>query len=218
MSTDRNSPVPGFGPQSASNRLIDRDPTVQLADVAGKTVISVLATTFVTSIGITLAGLAATLAGGLLVLVAALVGLVPLLRHLLRAQRSPQLTLSGIRPDLAPVIANAACAVERVEATAAAAADGPIAEHLAHLATTAETYLFSLHGTVVELSRSDQPNPGLRQETSRISDRLAELAEAAERLARAQRRQLAEDSPLDELIARTERLTEALEHGTDHRS
>lgn len=217
MSKDGKSPVPGFGRRRASIHVIE-DPTVELADVATKTVISVLATTFVTSIGITLAGLTATITGVVLVFGAALVGLAPLSRHLLRARSPRRLALSDVGPGLTPIVAAAAQAVDRIGAMANSAADGPVADHLAQLTTTAESYLVSLHATAVELSKSDQLDPGLEQEASRISDRLFELAEAAERLARAQRRQLAEDSPLDDLIERTERLAEALEHGTDHSS
>lgn len=217
MSRDGKSPVQGFGRRGAI-QIVDEESTIELTDVATKSVISVLATTFVTSIGITAAGLTATLTGVVLVFTAAVVGLAPLYRYLLRTRSPRRLTLSAVGPELSPVVVTAANAVDRIRTMADSAADGPVADHLAELATTAESYLISLHGAAVQLAKSDHPDPGVTGEISRISDRLSELAEAAERLARAQRRQLAEDSPLDDVIARTERLAEALEHETNHES
>ncbi|MGF1598622.1 MAG: hypothetical protein ACFCVK_17125 [Acidimicrobiales bacterium] len=184
-------------------------PTVEWTAVASRSALTVLAVTFVTALTLSLLSLAATPVGWAIVAASTLSGLVPILHHLLRGRRTTSLPTWSLTPGLAATVAGAAARAAQLRSLAERSPDGPVADHLTHLADTADTYVVALHGAAAGAAASEGDG-GLEAEMMAVVGRLDELVEAAERLRRAQKRYL-ERSPLDELIDATDHLTEVIE-------
>lgn len=195
--------------------LIGWDPQVERAYLLGRTTISVLATTFVTAVGLTLVSLAQTPIGWGLTGAAAVVGLVvPSVWQTTRARGTNRLPIWHLADHWAEPVADAAAQADRLRQLAARSPAGPVADHFARLAHAAEGYVVALHQAAVQADAATGGraggDPELEEDLRRIVAELGELVEAADALRRAQRRYL-DVSPLAELTAETERLTAAIE-------
>jgi hypothetical protein len=191
--------------------IVPWEPATERAVVLMRAMLLTLGSTFATAIGITVAAIAAPgLRWGLLG-TAVLVGLTPLLWHGLRTRRAHRLPTWELTPKLAQQVVLAADQADRLRRMAERSPDGPIADHLAQLAATAEGYVVALHGAATQASLAGG-DPDLEREMTRVVGQLTDLAEAAQRLRQAQKHHL-EVSPLEELTEATERLAAAIESG-----
>ncbi|MDH3680961.1 MAG: hypothetical protein OEV40_13550 [Acidimicrobiia bacterium] len=220
-------PLPSSTPRAAATgsaqvavergpiELVGWDPALERAQLLARTTIAVLATTFVTAVGLTLVSLAQTPVGWGLTGVAAVVGLVvPSVWHKTRARGTNRLPVWHLAPHWAEPVAAAATQADRLRQLAARSPAGPIADHFDRLAFTAEGYVMALHQAAVQADAATGgqagADPELEEDLRRIVAELSELVEAADALRRAQRRHL-DVSPLAELTAQTEQLTAAIE-------
>ena len=174
-----------------------------------RAVIGLSGTSLVAALGLTVIGLAQTQLGWFLFGVAAAVGMVPAaVVHLHQSRRQERLPVTDLSPASIALVAQAVTYVERLRALAAASPEGPVADHFAHLATTADRYVGALHTALRQNQVVDDID--VRHDVERIVAQLAELTEAAAELRRAQRQHL-EASPLETLTDQTRHLTRAIE-------
>lgn len=191
-------------------RVVPTDPAVVRATVMAHTTMSVLATTFITALALTGTSVVATPLGWALVAGSVFVGLTPYYWHVIRSRLGHPLAVWHLPMPWAEIVGQAAEQAGRLRRMAERSPDGAVADHIGHLATTAENYVLALHSAAGQADPSGRRDPDLEEEAARLVDRLCGLSEAAERLRQAQMRHL-EQSPLDELIDATTRLTEAIE-------
>ena len=218
-------PIRSGGPapfRSARDRIslevVGGNPSVDRVHLVGRTTISVLAATLTMAIGLTIVSAAQNPIGWTLTAFAALVGLIaPWLWARLQSTRTgtTQLPIWQLAPHWAEPVAAAATKAERLAHLAERSPPGPVADHFDHLAQSAQGYVLAIHQAAVAAdaatgSALNAHDPELEHDMERIVAELAELVEAAEKLRRAQRRHL-ETSPLAELTAQTEQLTEIIE-------
>jgi hypothetical protein len=193
-------------------QLVAWEPSTERAVVLIRVVLWTLGSTFAAAMGITLAAVAApALRLGLLAL-AFLVGLTPLVWHKVRTRRAHRLPTWDLTPKLARNVAEAAEQAERLRRMANRSPNGAVADHLAHLADTAEGYVVTLHSAATQASLAGRDDAELERDMARVVAQLSDLAESAQGLREAQKQHL-EVSPLEELTAQTERLTAAIEAG-----
>jgi hypothetical protein len=186
------------------------EPSTERAIVLMRAMILTLGTTFVTAAGLTLASVPPGLRWGL-VAVAVLLGLTPLVWHGLRTRRAHRLPTWDLTPRLAGQVGRAAEQAEQLRRMAERSPEGPVADHLAQLSSTAEGYVVVLHGAATQASICGGDHE-LERDMARIVAQLTDLTEAAHRLRQAQKHHL-EVSPLEELTEATDRLTAAIEAG-----
>ena len=213
------------------------DPQVERATVLVRITAGVLAASFVTAIGLSLVALAQTPLGWILVGVSALVGTYPAVAHLRRSRGRERLSIQNLPPDAAGLLTDAIGQTERLNALATASPPGPVADHLEHLAITADRYVLALHTSLCQVHPSGAANndllgrPGillpskgvgslsgqltqserreLGEDVKRLVGQLTELADAATKLRQTQRQYL-ESSPLEALTEDTRRLAEVI--------
>jgi hypothetical protein len=211
--TNDLNPAPA-SPRRASVEIALYDPGAERATALAHSGALALGTSLAVSIGLATAEAIGTFIGWLLLAGAGLISAVPLIRHTLTTRRSSRrLPVWQLDQPWNKVVTRAADQAARLRALAEGSADGPVADHLHHLALRAEDYVIALYGAAAESLRSE---PGtaerrmLETESDRIVTDLIRLADAADRLHGAQFRHL-EPSPLTELIEQTEQIAEALE-------
>jgi hypothetical protein len=136
---------------------------------------------------------------------------VPLLRWRRAVARQERLPVGHLDPAWRAMVADASAAVDRLEAEAASAPPGPVADHLRRMADAGRVHLRVLCDTAGESSRLGSPSRAVLWGDARLTARrLGELADAAARLRAAQRRHLGHD-PIASLIEATDRLASTLE-------
>ena len=139
-----------------------------------RAVIGLSGTSLVTALGLTVIGLAQTQLGWFLVGVAAAVGVVPAaVVHLHQSRRQERLPVTDLSPASVALVAQAVTSVERLRALAAASPEGPVADHFAHLAATADRYVGALHAALRQNQVVDDID--VRHDVERIVAQLAEL-------------------------------------------
>lgn len=194
--------------------ILTQEPNEERVAILTRCLASVLGTTFVAAVGLSLAGLAGTVAGWLALLAAAGAGMAPLGWYWYRARHPGRLPVWELDPRLARLVAGAAAEADALRRLADRAPVGPIAEHLDHLATTAHGYVVALHTSALQAAvrapGTGGHDPELEATATRIVGQLADLAAAAGRLREAQSRRL-QVSPLEELTAATDRLTAVID-------
>ena len=142
----------------------------------------------------------------------ALVGVSPVGARAWRSVRSPSPHLESQRQADA-FLAEGAAVVDRIRALAAGSDSGPISDHLNHLADSAADRVDVMTQTVKEVVTIGS-HADLQHDLSETVQRLQALVQAAEKLATAQRQHTRTD-PIDDLIANTNALAEAIEEITD---
>jgi hypothetical protein len=192
--------------------IVGWEPAVERVAVMTRTTVSVLATTFGAALTLSLAGQAHRPLGWMVLGAAAVVGLHPLPWYALRSRRSGRLPVWDLDPSSAHLIGQAAEQAGQLHRLADRAPEGPVAEHLDHLAATAQGYVVALHqaATQANVARAVHRDVELEATMTRIVAQLADLTAAAGRLREAQKQHL-QTSPLEELTEATERLAAAIE-------
>lgn len=224
MTVPRNSIGPSSGPTGrAPLKVVRWDPGAERAGAIAQSFSWLLASTLAVSVGLAATSTVGTALGWGLLGAALALSTSPFVAHLLGQRRRRTLPIWDLLPRWARVVARSAEEADRLRELAERAPDGPVAEHLLLLAARAEDYVVALHGAGRRAGTASSPTGGflapsydqsndreLEAEAALILERLTELTESAERLRRAQRRHL-ESSPLDDLIERTDRLTDVIE-------
>jgi hypothetical protein len=193
-----------LGPEPAEEQLM----------AMTRTLACVLGTLFAAAAGLSLAGLAGTVAGWILLALAGGAGLAPAAWYRRRGRRPGRLSLRELDPRAARLVVNAAAEAEVLRQLANRAPGGPVADHLHHLAATAGDYVLALHQAARQQAGAGRtlPDPELQAAMTRITAQLADLSAAAGRLREAQRHHL-QSSMLEELTEATDQLTAAVESG-----
>ncbi|MGI9614957.1 MAG: hypothetical protein ACR2QO_18750 [Acidimicrobiales bacterium] len=191
------------------------EPTVDRVHLAGRMTLSVLIASLCAAIALSLFAVADTPLGWGLTGAAALAGLaVPWAWYRFGGSEDTPLAISRLAPTWVELVTQAASHADRLGNLADRSPTGAVAEHLARLADTADSYVLAMYDAARRdgestAGSSAAADPELRADMQQINAGLAELVEAAERLWAAQQRHLT-PSPLAELSAETNRLAAAL--------
>lgn len=212
LSPRRQLPGPRSRPRRSASRragvtVVPWDPGIERTTLGVRATGGALGASFVAALGLAAVDLAQSPTGWVVVAAAGAVGTVPaLVVHVARrGARARQLRVGGLNPEQTRLVTEAAAQGDRLRALADAAPPGPVADHLDHLATTAERYVIALHQALSH-ARPDRPlDPEVVDEVGRMVAQLTELTEAAVELRQAQRR-LLEPTPLEVLTDETRRL------------
>ena len=193
--------------------LVAWDPQLERATVLVRTMAWVLTASFIAAVAMSLLNLAETTLGRILVGAAALVGTFPAIAHARRSRYRERLSIYELPRPAAGLVSDAVDQCKRLDALATAAPPGPVADHLQHLATTADRYAVAIHSSLCQVHRrSGDNNTELGDQSHEIRQlvgQLTELANAATELRQVQRRHL-EPSPLETLTEDTRRLSEGI--------
>lgn len=210
--------------------VVPEDPETERFNVAIRTTVAVLMTTFVGALSVEILGLSAGPLAWFITAGFAVLGCFPLVVHASRSRRVERLPVGRLPETSASRVAEATQHARRLHELAETSPPGPVADDLRRLADTADGYVVALHGSLSAhppTANGAEPGSGLGRrlvtggpldaEADRLVVRLAEVVEAAEGLRRAQRIYL-EQSSLDELTDRIQHVTEAIESNHDGNS
>ena len=211
------NPRAGSSPAGRDRRpllISGGNPAIDRVHLAGRLTLSVLIASLCAAIALSLFALADTPLGWALTAAAALAGLgIPWAWYRFGKSDDTPLTISRLAPRWVDPVTEAASHADRLGSLADRSPTGPVAEHFAQLADSADSYALAMYEAArrdgEKTAGSSATDPELRADMQQINAGLAELVEAAERLWAAQQRHLT-PSPLAELSAETDRLAAAL--------